>query len=167
MVTRKPWNQLKSSSQWKTDGTIRRHVSAYTTGRVAGNLPVVDWSRYKSRWSHLKDIDFPKVGHWSKVDMLIGLDQADLMTYEEEVQSDFGDPIAQKILSGWTCLGRSDKSEANTYFTFFVKNTENTDNHDNLLWYYWETDRSLQTWRPTCFRKCQQIPDLNWRPILH
>ena len=78
-------------------------------------------------------MDFPKVGHWPKVDMLIGLDQADVMTYEEEEKSDGGDPIARKTQLGWTCIGRPDKNEANTNFTFFIKNTENTDNLDNLL----------------------------------
>ncbi len=53
--------------------------------------------------------------------MLIGLDQADFMTSDEEVKSDVGDPVSRKIPLGWTCIRHPDKSEANANFTFFYK----------------------------------------------
>ena len=53
-------------------------VSAYTTTRVTRNMAVVDWNSYKRRWPHLRNIDFPRSDTRPIVDILIGLDCADL-----------------------------------------------------------------------------------------
>ena len=37
------------------DDSTSETVSLYTTERVTGNMPVVDWNIYKSKWTHADD----------------------------------------------------------------------------------------------------------------
>ncbi|PFX14129.1 hypothetical protein AWC38_SpisGene21740 [Stylophora pistillata] len=60
------------------NGKVSKQASAYTTERVTGNVEVIDWRRYQSKWKHLENIEFPQVGPRTTVDVLIGVDQADL-----------------------------------------------------------------------------------------
>lgn len=67
-----------------SDGKVCKAVSAYTTERVTGNMQVVDWNVYKSKWNHLKRIRFPPVGPRPIVDLLIGVDQSDFLCSLED-----------------------------------------------------------------------------------
>ena len=49
-----------------------------TTDRVAGNMKAIDWSSCADKWPHLRGIQFYKLGPRSIVDVLIGIDCADL-----------------------------------------------------------------------------------------
>ena len=40
-------------------GRVSKLASAYTTEKVTGNMEVVDWRRYQSKWKHLQGIGFP------------------------------------------------------------------------------------------------------------
>ena len=41
-------------------------MEAYTTEKVTGDMKVVNWNQYATKWSHLKDIEFPVIA--SKVE---------------------------------------------------------------------------------------------------
>lgn len=41
------------------NGKESKQASAYTTERVTGNMEVVNWRRYHSKWKHLQGIKFP------------------------------------------------------------------------------------------------------------
>ena len=82
----KPVNiELKS-----VKGDVRMKVSAYTTTWVTGNMAVADWNSYKIRWPHLRNIDFPRSETRPMVDILIGLDCADLHCALQEVRGRAG-----------------------------------------------------------------------------
>ena len=68
-------------------GDVSMIVNAYTVNRVTGNMPVVDWNKYKQRWPHLINIDFPCSSRRPVVDMRIGLDCIDLHLALQEVRS--------------------------------------------------------------------------------
>ena len=53
-------------------------ITALTTNRVTGNMRVTDWSKCAEQWSHLRGIAFHQLGSQPSVDLLIGLDSADL-----------------------------------------------------------------------------------------
>ena len=86
------------------DGNVRKQVSAHTVNKVTGDLQVVDWENHKTHWRHLQEINFPRVGHRTTVDILIGLDHADLMMSGYDVKGDVGEPIARLTPLGWTCV---------------------------------------------------------------
>ena len=56
------------------DGRVHKQASPYTTERVTGNMQVLNWNLYKSKWKHLERIKFPQVGPRPIVDLLIGVD---------------------------------------------------------------------------------------------
>ena len=77
------------------DGKVSKLDSAYTAERVTGNMQVMDWSKHKHKWMHLKGIKFPQVGPRPIVDLFIGADQADLLFSLEDVRGQPGEPIAR------------------------------------------------------------------------
>ena len=122
------------------DGKVWKPASAKTTERVTGNMQVVDWSLYKSKWKHLKGIKFPQVGPRPIVDLLIGVDQADLLYSLEDVRGKAGEPIARLTPLGWTCIGKLElqADRVQTNFTFLV----NHDSHEltNLVRRFWDIE---------------------------
>ena len=51
-------------------GDVSMIVNAYSVNRITGNMPVVDWNKYKHRWPHLRNIDFPCSSRRPVVNML-------------------------------------------------------------------------------------------------
>ena len=94
-------SKLKSAK-----GNVRMKVSAYTTTRVTGYMRVVDWNSYKRQWPHLRNINFPISETRPMVDILIGLDCADLHCALQEVRGRAGKPVARLTPLGWTCVGK-------------------------------------------------------------
>jgi hypothetical protein len=88
------------------DGQVREKVTAFTVERVTGNLRAVDWSQLSENWRHLQNVPFPQPAGRRTVDMLIGVDYADLHVAYEEVCGKPGEPIARRTPLGWTCIGR-------------------------------------------------------------
>ena len=132
------------------DGKVRKPASAYTTERVTGHMQVVDWSLYKSKWKHLKGIKFPQVGPRPIVDLLIGVDQADLLYSLDDVRGKPGEPIARLTPLGWTCIGKPElqADRVQTNFTFLV----NHDSHElnNLVRRFWDIEepKEIQIVKP-------------------
>lgn len=60
------------------DGRISMRITAFIANRVTGNMKAINWARYAKNWNHLKDINFPYLGPLPIVDILIGIDYADL-----------------------------------------------------------------------------------------
>ena len=52
------------------DGRVHKQASTYTTKRVTGNMQVLNWNLYKTKWKHLENEKFPQVGPRSIVDLL-------------------------------------------------------------------------------------------------
>ena len=108
-------------------GDVKHRVTAYTATRVIGTMSAFDWSKCTQRWSHLRNINFPRTAKRSVVDVLIGIDCADLHCAIQEVRGRPGEPIARLAPLGWTCIGypgsESTSTIAQTHFasTYFVK----------------------------------------------
>ena len=88
-------------------------------------MEAVNWKKYKRKWPHLKKIDFPCTTMRPRVDVLIGLDCADLQHAVEEVRGNPGEPIARLTSLGWTCNGtpgsnKQPKLQTRFSSTFFV-----------------------------------------------
>ena len=87
------------------DGKACSKVTAFTANRVTGNMRVIDWNICAKMWPHLKGLPFHKLGLTSTVDVLIGLDCADLHFSFKDVRGKPGQPVARLMLLGWTCIG--------------------------------------------------------------
>ena len=60
------------------DGKSQLKITAFTTERVIGDMKAIDWSMCAREWPHLQCLEFHKLGSRPTVDVLIGLDCADL-----------------------------------------------------------------------------------------
>ena len=137
----KPVNvELKSIT-----GSVSMVVNAYTVNRVTGNMHVVDWNKYKQQWPHLGNINFPPSPKKSIVDMLIGLDCADLLYAIEERRVRPGEPIARLTPLGWTSigsLGEDHQQVTHTNFacTYFVKDQSDIERINDTLKQFWDIE---------------------------
>ena len=93
-------------------------------------MQVLNWNLYKTKWKHLERIKFPQVGPRPIVDLLIGVDQADLLYSLEDVRRRPGEPIARLTQLGWTCIGNPElqASQAQANFTFLVNDSHELNN---------------------------------------
>ena len=119
------------------NGSTSETISAYTTERVTGNMQVVDWDLYKSKWTHLQLIDFPEPGPRPIAGLLIGADHSDLLYSLRDVRGKPGEPVARRTPLGWTCLGSPDMDPGalQTNFTFPVNNSSDL---DRLIRQHWD-----------------------------
>ena len=68
--------------------------SALTTTKVTGNLTAPNWSVHSQNFEHLCKIKFPKTNK-KGVDILIGLDHADLHFSYKDVRSHLEEPMTR------------------------------------------------------------------------
>ena len=85
------------------DGSKTVTITAYVVQDLVKQLPIVDWSREKDRFSHLKDVPFEPLPSEKAVNLLIGYDHAALLEYSEVRAGTPGQPIARLTPLGWTC----------------------------------------------------------------
>ena len=92
---------------------------------------------------HLEHIKFPQVGPGPIVDLLIGVDQADLLYSLEDVRGRLGELIARLTPLGWTCIRNPElqASQAQTNFTFLVNDSHKL---NNLVQRFWDVDDSKE-----------------------
>ena len=80
-------------------------IQAWTVHKVCDPLPRVDWSREKSKWTHLADLPLKATG--GKIDLLLGSDHVDAIIAQElRIGKEF-EPVAAKTRFGWLVVGRS------------------------------------------------------------
>ena len=60
------------------DGRSNVRFSAFTATRITGNMRPDKWKMQAAKWEHLQGINFPDLGPRPVVDMLIGIDYAEL-----------------------------------------------------------------------------------------
>lgn len=127
------------------NGNMSMNVNAYTANRVTGNMTAVDWNKYSRQWSHLKEIEFPRTASRPIVDILIGLDCADLHCSIREIRGRPGEPIARLTPLGWTCIGNPGSCnkqifQTNFASTYFVRDQSGIEEVNANLKKFWEIE---------------------------
>ena len=116
-----------------------------TVDRVMGNMPVVEWNKFKQQCSHLRNIDFPTSARRPIFDMLLGLDCTNLLYAIQEVRGKSGEPIARLTPPGWTCIGNTGQTSQEVChtdfaYTYFVKNQTEIEQINSTLKQFWEIE---------------------------
>ena len=127
------------------DVKIQVSATGYTTEKVTGDLQPIDWNQYASEGKHLRGIKFLDLGFRPTVDILIGIDLADLHYSTQDIRGKPGEPVARLTPLGWTCIGRiaySANGPFNTNFNraYFINQADKDLNQ--TLQKFWEIDTS-------------------------
>ena len=78
---------------------------------VTGNYQVKNWNVNKGKWRHLAQCDFASPAKDGLIDLLIGVDNADLHYSFVDVRGKVGELVACLGPLGWTCIGPPDGRE--------------------------------------------------------
>ena len=80
------------------DGQFSKEISMKTCPqKVTGNYRVVNWTEHQNKWPHLTWCGFAKHANNGLVDLLVGIDNAELHYSHVDLRGKSGGPIA--------CLG--------------------------------------------------------------
>ena len=141
------------------NGNVATKMSAFTAERVTGSMKVIDWEKHVGKWSHLKGIQFPDPGKRPNVDLLIGVDYAELHYSFKDVRGQPGEPVARLTPLGLTCTGTvsgltGSDLQSNFAQTYFVREQSDRDEISTLHQKFWEIEN------PITSRECQVLnPD--------
>lgn len=95
-------SQVNLTIEWM-DSKARFDVLANTAPSLCDPIPAVPWPNIKGRWKHLADL--PLVESKSRIDILLGLDNAELMSATESRSGEAGEPVAMNTALGWIARG--------------------------------------------------------------
>ena len=129
------------------DGKAQSKITAFTANRVTGSMKAIDWKVCAKRWPHLEGLPFHKLGSRPIVDILIGLDCAELHFSFKDVRGKPGQPVARLTPLGWTCIGaiedeQHDSITTNFVRTYFVVGQTDLNKVNATLRKFWEIDSS-------------------------
>ena len=121
------------------DGRTNVEMSAFATRRVTEDLRPINWRVESRRWKHLRGINFPNLGPNPIIDMLIGIDYAELHYSLNDVQGVPGQQMARLTPLGWTCIaGHNGEGSTNFNSAFFISCKDN--NLNSTLQRFWELE---------------------------
>ena len=136
------------------DGRFSKEISAKTCPqKVTGNYRVVNWNDHQNKWLKLTQCNFPKPANDRLVDLLIGIDNAELHYSHVDLRGKNGGPIARLEPLGWSCIGALDENETartrshviRSLFTrepIWSEGKESCCDVDNSLKRFWEIEKS-------------------------
>jgi hypothetical protein len=85
------------------DGKFSKEISVKTCPhKVTANYRVVNSTEYQKKWPHLTQCSFAKPANNGFVDLLIGVDKAELQYSHVDLRGKNGGPIARLGSLGWT-----------------------------------------------------------------
>ena len=98
--------QIQISS---VDNDITQTIEAWTIKGLAEGCGIVDWSKEKRKFPHLKIINFPELPNDPKIQILFGVNTTKMFISKKTIvnEKNWDDPIAMRTFLGWTCIGKS------------------------------------------------------------
>ena len=127
------------------DRKVNVSVSAQTTTKVVGGLQATNWAEASQQWRHLRHLNFPATVERSSVDLLIGLDHADLHQSQGEITGQPGEPVARLTPLGWTAVGaalpESSMENAGVHHAFLLHHVPEQDRQlSEVVRQFWEIE---------------------------
>ena len=78
------------------DGRFSKEIRAKTCPqKVTGNYRVVNWNDHQNKWLHLTQSNFPRPANDGLVDLLIGIDKAEIHYSHVDLRGKNGGPITR------------------------------------------------------------------------
>ena len=111
---------------WNLDGKSKLRIAAFTTERVIEDRKAIEQSMCASKWSHLQQLKFLKLGPQPTVNILIDLDCADLHFSFWDIQGAPRQLVVWLTPLGWKHIGPAGNSKqinisTNFAYTYFLQ----------------------------------------------
>jgi hypothetical protein len=87
------------------DGLTKQTLTACAVKNLVKHHKVVDWSKEKTKFSHLKSVPFEPLPQDESIKILIGSDYPSLLGSSETKTGTADQPIAHQTPLGWICSG--------------------------------------------------------------
>ena len=127
------------------DGEFSKDIKVKTCPkRVTGNYKLENWKQSKNRWSPLKKCDFAEPAQEGLVDLLIGVDNAELHYSRADVRGEEGDPVARLGPLGWTCIGSPEGKQWTGARSHISRTLFTRDPNVSVSDVCWGVDRTLK-----------------------
>ena len=124
------------------EGRFSKEISAKTCPqKVTGNSRVVNWNDHQNKRLHLTQCNFPKPANDGFVDLLIGIDKAELHYSHVDLRGKNGGPITRLGPLGWSCIGAPDENET-ARTPIWSEGKESCCEVDHSLKRFWEIEKS-------------------------
>jgi hypothetical protein len=106
------------------DQSCTKNITAWTVRNLAKHTLVVDWSKQKEQFEHLKDIEFPEMPEDLTIKIIMGVDNTAFFSPVETIQNPDNetDPTAIKLSLGWTLCRKKQPITQPTNIVFPPKN---------------------------------------------
>ena len=95
------------------DNDTSTKIEAWTIKNLVPDCGIVDWSKRKWDFPHLKKINFPKLPKDPKITLLFGCNVTKLFNSTKTIfdKENRNGPVAIRTFLGWTCVGNSANPE--------------------------------------------------------
>ena len=139
----------------ESEKKISKEISVKTCPQeVAGNYRVVNWTEHQNKGPHLTKCSFAKPANNGLVDLLFGIDNAELHYSHVDLRGKSGGLIGRLGPFGWSCIGAPENEAARTRShvirALFTKEPMWSDGRescydvDNNLKRFWEIESLAQ-----------------------
>ena len=100
------------------------------------------------KWKHLRDIKFPSVEPKPTIDILIGVDCADLHCAHMEVKGGSNEPVSRLTPFGWTCVGGFSGQPFSSHFVMSASDSKDLVElrNQNTIRKLWEIEGDDNMW---------------------
>jgi hypothetical protein len=146
------------------------NLTAWSLPKICQPVGTVKWPDIKRKWKHLENVNLKAVG--SEIDILLGLDHADLLVPLDVKMGKPQEPVAKRTSFGWMAVGlvgdihsyhvaRAEPEPLDVTLSSFGKASRlglrrrtchTTPMMINEPWIYWNT--RLGSWRPVTRPAC-------------
>ena len=130
------------------DGSVKTSVALLTSDRPTGRMKPVDWQCMRQQWPHLLNIPFPALGRKPYINLLIGVDHAELHSAYDEVRGSPCEPVARKTPLGWTCIASPMAmgiQPATSFYAATLAHSDDVSNINQTLRKFWEVENVPST----------------------
>jgi hypothetical protein len=87
------------------DGLVKQYLTAYAVKNLVKHHKIVDWSKEKTKFSHLKSVPFEPLPQEESITILVGSDYSSLLGSSETRTGTTDQPLARRTPLGWICSG--------------------------------------------------------------
>jgi hypothetical protein len=114
------------------DGLTTQTLTGWTMKDLASRTGIVDWSKEKLKFQHLKSVPFPTLPKPERISILIGTGYPNLYIASKAVSdsTNASAPVALLTPLGWSAVGASSKGNSSSDLISLLSQVDRTDGQE-------------------------------------